>query len=100
MTEIDALGVAREKALEHLCAVTERDEEWVNKSSYCTGFQHGALWGAQWALDRLPSRDEIADAMIAVNPDYEAFLVTETERDVYLRDADAVLALIKESLES
>lgn len=90
MTDLGVLTAARKEAEQYLCGPTSC--EWCAERQI--GFENGALWAA----GRLPTRDEIAEVMIAVSPD--AAHVTNDEREWYLRDADAVLALITRHLEA
>lgn len=85
---------SRESLEGNLAALADRDDETLVRRRKAGPWE--VAKAAAEAIERLPSRDEIADAMIAVNPDYESFRVTEAEREAYLRDADAVLALIRE----
>lgn len=92
MTEIDTREVAEAEAWKRVDLIrqdagfADHDATW-----WATGFEAGA----QWAVEQLPGRDEIAAA--AARGTWEH--MSEMDREVCLEDADAVLALIRERYE-
>lgn len=97
MTEIDAREVAEAEAWKRVDLIrqdagfADHDATW-----WATGFEAGA----QWAVEQLPSRDEIA-SQIAESSAYgfRWEQIQPMTRAAYLSAADAVLTIIRERYE-
>lgn len=83
MTEINGRKAARMEMVRRTAHASGERLEWVD------GYRAGFTDGAQWAVERLPSRDEIAARVALVQN--VPFVGRKQEKI-----ADAVLALIRE----